>query len=57
MFQEVIARLTGHIEVGDTSFTDELANWVRRAAAGVAAMAQEIWVDGVALSSVRAVGG
>ena len=34
VFQEVTARLTGHIEAGDTSFTPELTNWVRRVAAG-----------------------
>jgi catechol 2,3-dioxygenase-like lactoylglutathione lyase family enzyme len=34
LLQEVTVRLTGHIEAGDTSFTDELANWVRRAEAG-----------------------
>jgi catechol 2,3-dioxygenase-like lactoylglutathione lyase family enzyme len=34
VFQEVTARLTGHIEAGDTSFTPELTNVVRRAAAG-----------------------
>jgi catechol 2,3-dioxygenase-like lactoylglutathione lyase family enzyme len=34
LLQEVTVRLTGHIEAGDTSFTDELANWVRRATAG-----------------------
>jgi catechol 2,3-dioxygenase-like lactoylglutathione lyase family enzyme len=33
VLQEVTARLTGHIEVGDISFTDELTNVVRRAAA------------------------
>jgi hypothetical protein len=33
VFQEVTARLTGHIEAGDTSFTAELANVIRRAAA------------------------
>ena len=33
LFQEVTARLTGHIAAGDTSFTSELTNWVRRAAA------------------------
>jgi len=33
VFQEVTARLTGHIEAGDTSFTTELTNAVRRAAA------------------------
>jgi catechol 2,3-dioxygenase-like lactoylglutathione lyase family enzyme len=32
LLQEVTARLTGHIAAGDTSFTDELTNWVRRAA-------------------------
>jgi catechol 2,3-dioxygenase-like lactoylglutathione lyase family enzyme len=32
VFQEVTARLTGHIEAGDTSFTAELTNAVRRAA-------------------------
>ena len=31
VFQEVTARLTGHIERGDTSFTPELTNVVRRA--------------------------
>ena len=31
VFQEVTARLTGHIEPGDTSFTPELTNGVRRA--------------------------
>jgi catechol 2,3-dioxygenase-like lactoylglutathione lyase family enzyme len=31
VFQEVTARLTGHIEEGDTSFTPELTNFVRRA--------------------------
>jgi uncharacterized protein GlcG (DUF336 family)/catechol 2,3-dioxygenase-like lactoylglutathione lyase family enzyme len=34
VFQEVTARLTGHIDDGDTSFTPELANVVRRATAG-----------------------
>jgi catechol 2,3-dioxygenase-like lactoylglutathione lyase family enzyme len=34
LFQEVTARLTGHIEAGDTSFTNELSNVVRRAEAG-----------------------
>jgi catechol 2,3-dioxygenase-like lactoylglutathione lyase family enzyme len=34
LLQEVTARLTGHVAAGDTSFTDELTNWVRRAAAG-----------------------
>jgi catechol 2,3-dioxygenase-like lactoylglutathione lyase family enzyme len=34
LLQEVTVRLTGHLEAGDTSFTDELANWVRRATAG-----------------------
>jgi catechol 2,3-dioxygenase-like lactoylglutathione lyase family enzyme len=29
LLQEVTVRLTGHIEASDTSFTDELANWVR----------------------------
>jgi catechol 2,3-dioxygenase-like lactoylglutathione lyase family enzyme len=33
VFQEVTARLTGRIEVDDTSFTPELTNVVRRAAA------------------------
>jgi catechol 2,3-dioxygenase-like lactoylglutathione lyase family enzyme len=33
VFQEVTARLTGHIEANDTSFTPELTNVVRRAAA------------------------
>lgn len=31
VFQEVTARLTGHIEPGDTSFTPELTSFVRRA--------------------------
>ncbi len=30
VFQEVTARLTGHIEADDTSFTPELTNVVRR---------------------------
>ena len=34
ILQEVTVRLTGHIEAGDTSFTDELTNWVRRAETG-----------------------
>jgi catechol 2,3-dioxygenase-like lactoylglutathione lyase family enzyme len=34
VFQEVTARLTGHIEAGDTSFTPELTNVVLRAEAG-----------------------
>lgn len=34
VFQEVTVRLTGHIEAGDTSFTPELTNAVRRAEAG-----------------------
>jgi catechol 2,3-dioxygenase-like lactoylglutathione lyase family enzyme len=34
VFQEVTARLTGYIEADDTSFTPELTNVVRRAAAG-----------------------
>jgi predicted enzyme related to lactoylglutathione lyase len=34
VLQEVTARLTGHIEAGDTSFTPELTNVVRRAEAG-----------------------
>jgi len=33
VFQEVTARLTGHIEEGDKSFTPELTNVVRRAEA------------------------
>jgi catechol 2,3-dioxygenase-like lactoylglutathione lyase family enzyme len=33
VFQEVTARLTGHIEAADTSFTPELTNVVRRAEA------------------------
>ena len=37
LIQEVTARLTGHIAPGDTSFTEELAAWVRRAEAAVAA--------------------
>jgi catechol 2,3-dioxygenase-like lactoylglutathione lyase family enzyme len=35
LLQEITVRLTGHIEAGDTSFTDELANWVRRREAPV----------------------
>jgi uncharacterized protein GlcG (DUF336 family)/catechol 2,3-dioxygenase-like lactoylglutathione lyase family enzyme len=38
VFQEITARLTGHIEEGDTSFTPELTNVVRRATAGNGAM-------------------
>ncbi|QND70257.1 VOC family protein [Tardiphaga robiniae] len=34
VFQEITARLTGHIEPDDTSFTPELTNVVRNAAAG-----------------------
>jgi len=34
LLQEVTARLTGHIEAGDTSFTDELTNAVRRGTSG-----------------------
>ena len=34
VFQEITARLTGHIEDGDTSFTPELTRVVRHAAAG-----------------------
>jgi catechol 2,3-dioxygenase-like lactoylglutathione lyase family enzyme len=34
VLQEVTARLTGHIEAGDTSFTPELTEVVRRAGAG-----------------------
>jgi catechol 2,3-dioxygenase-like lactoylglutathione lyase family enzyme len=34
VFQEITARLTGHIEDGDTSFTPELTSVVRHAAAG-----------------------
>ena len=34
VFQEVTARLTGYIDANDTSFTPELTNVVRRAAAG-----------------------
>lgn len=33
VFQEVTARLTGHIEPGDNSFSPELTNFVRRAEA------------------------
>jgi hypothetical protein len=33
VLQEVTARLTGHIAAGDTSFTPELTNVVRRASA------------------------
>jgi catechol 2,3-dioxygenase-like lactoylglutathione lyase family enzyme len=36
VLQEVTARLTGHIEAGDTSFTPELTNVVRRAEADAA---------------------
>jgi uncharacterized protein GlcG (DUF336 family)/catechol 2,3-dioxygenase-like lactoylglutathione lyase family enzyme len=38
VFQEITARLTGHIEDGDTSFTPELTSVVRHAAAGNGAM-------------------
>ena len=38
VFQEITARLTGRIEEGDTSFTPELTNVVRRATAGNGAM-------------------
>jgi uncharacterized protein GlcG (DUF336 family)/catechol 2,3-dioxygenase-like lactoylglutathione lyase family enzyme len=34
VFQEITARLTGHIEDGDTSFTPELTSVVRHATAG-----------------------
>jgi hypothetical protein len=34
LFQEVTARLTGHIEPGDTSFTSELTDAVRRGTGG-----------------------
>ncbi|MGY8662794.1 VOC family protein [Bradyrhizobium sp. UFLA05-109] len=34
VLQEVTARLTGHIDEGDTSFTPELTNAVRRAEVG-----------------------
>jgi catechol 2,3-dioxygenase-like lactoylglutathione lyase family enzyme len=30
LLQEITVRLTGHIAAGDSSFTDELTNWVRR---------------------------
>jgi catechol 2,3-dioxygenase-like lactoylglutathione lyase family enzyme len=36
VIQEVTARLTGHIEAGDTSFTTELTNAVRSAVAAAA---------------------
>ena len=38
VFQEITARLTGHIEDGDTSFTPELTSVVQRATAGNGAM-------------------
>ena len=38
VLQEITARLTGHIEDGDTSFTPELTSVVRHAAAGNGAM-------------------
>jgi uncharacterized protein GlcG (DUF336 family)/catechol 2,3-dioxygenase-like lactoylglutathione lyase family enzyme len=38
VFQEITARLTGHIEDGDTSFTPELTSVVRRTTAGNGAM-------------------
>jgi catechol 2,3-dioxygenase-like lactoylglutathione lyase family enzyme len=58
VFQEVTVRLTGHIEEGDTSFTTELTNAVRRAEAGKRRCdGTGDRVDGVALRSVRAVGG
>jgi catechol 2,3-dioxygenase-like lactoylglutathione lyase family enzyme len=34
IFQEVTARLTGHIAPGDTSFTPQLTEWVQAAEAG-----------------------
>jgi catechol 2,3-dioxygenase-like lactoylglutathione lyase family enzyme len=37
VLQEVTARLTGHIDAGDTSFTPELTEVVRRAEAGASA--------------------
>jgi hypothetical protein len=32
VLQEITARLTGNLEMGDTPFTTELPNWVRREA-------------------------
>jgi catechol 2,3-dioxygenase-like lactoylglutathione lyase family enzyme len=58
VFQEVTTRLTGHIEDGDTSFTTELTNVVRRAEAGKRRCdGTQDRIDGVALNSVSAVGG
>jgi catechol 2,3-dioxygenase-like lactoylglutathione lyase family enzyme len=58
VFQEVTARLTGNIEPGDTSFTPELTNWVRRAAAARPRCdGPGDLVDGEAPSSVRMLGG
>jgi uncharacterized protein GlcG (DUF336 family)/catechol 2,3-dioxygenase-like lactoylglutathione lyase family enzyme len=58
VFQEVTARLTGHIDDGDTSFTPELTNVVRRAEADKRRSdTTEEWVDSAAAKSVRAVGG
>jgi uncharacterized protein GlcG (DUF336 family)/catechol 2,3-dioxygenase-like lactoylglutathione lyase family enzyme len=57
-FQEVTARLTGHIEEGDTSFTPELTNVVQRAEANKRrgdGMGDR--TDSVPLKSVRAVAG
>jgi uncharacterized protein GlcG (DUF336 family)/catechol 2,3-dioxygenase-like lactoylglutathione lyase family enzyme len=58
VFQEITARLTGHIEEGDTSFTPELTNVVRRAEADKRRSdATGERVHSMAAKSVRAVGG
>jgi uncharacterized protein GlcG (DUF336 family)/catechol 2,3-dioxygenase-like lactoylglutathione lyase family enzyme len=58
VLQEVTARLTGHIEDGDTSFTPELTNVVRRAQADTRRSdGTADQVETVAPKSVRAVVG
>jgi uncharacterized protein GlcG (DUF336 family)/catechol 2,3-dioxygenase-like lactoylglutathione lyase family enzyme len=42
VFQEVTARLTGHIEAGDTSFSPELTDFVRRAEAAAGDRRDEV---------------
>jgi catechol 2,3-dioxygenase-like lactoylglutathione lyase family enzyme len=57
VFQEITARLTGHIEAGDTSFTTELTIVVRRAeAAKRHGDGPGDRVDSVPLNSLGAVG-
>ena len=58
VLQEVTARLTGHIEAGDTSFTPELTNVVRRAEAATRrGDGTGDLVDGVGPNSVGTLGG